>query len=118
MNLAAYDKVEQNITKTWINPRYNRIYSNELEHYSFYTFLKKYNKENDCFDYFLAMYNKPIKDNKNYNVIIDNDTVKLNLFSIINEPIFKNITNKTYINIEIVNKQPDGIIYKLNILDD
>ena len=63
MNLAAYDKVEQNITKTWINPRYNRIYSNELEHYSFYTFLKKYNKENDCFDYFLAMYNKPIKDN-------------------------------------------------------
>lgn len=118
MNLNAYDTITQKIdkTKTWINIENQQLFSREIPYRKYNTVSKRYNKEDNTYEYYIIMlddypldrpYTKTKKDNYG--------RIKLYLRSIWNEcfsPYFEKDTN---IDITHIEHTDDGDIYKINI---
>lgn len=116
MNLSAYDVIKQiNYLKTWVDPRYKRLYSRELPDYKFYSFAKKYNPDNNVTDFYIILHNNIDTDLIIHPVIIDKRVTKLYLKDIWNESPLRTITNIENIKLDIDdNTQDDCIIYKID----
>ena len=118
MNLNAYDNVKEELDKhkTWYSPKFRRLYSREIKFRMFYKFLKRWNENIKRNDYFLAisMYNN---DNKFYRTERDNyGRLKVNIpKELIEDSILNSMTVDANVDVKLVDAQPDGEVYQLNI---
>lgn len=116
MNLNAYDFMIPNFTTTWIVPENKKLYSNVIEYYPYYTFLKRYNRNNKSNDYYIAFSNKETTNCVWYKTYTTKShSIKIDLSPIWDNSNFKYIEDKQEINIEVDSKFDDGIVYFINI---
>ena len=115
MNLVAYDNVNAvNTNKDYIQVSYKRLLSSTIEYHDRYCILKRYNVKNDTYSYFVAVF-----DNKQDNVKDKflkrekNGFVKVYLTDIWNDLPDYITRNNCNINVELVESQNDGKVYKL-----
>lgn len=117
MNLIAYDLIIRNIdrTKSWVSIKEKRIYSSEIELYPCYTLAKRYNKEKDNYDYFIIVGNITKEDcsDRRYLTKDDHNRARITIKSIWKELGFDKEHDDFQIPIKVVEKQDDGIIYKI-----
>ena len=118
MNLNAYDNVKEELDKhkTWYSPKFRRLYSREIKFRMFYKFLKRWNETIKRNDYFLAV---SMNNTDGTFTIANKDNYSRSKFSIPKEVIEDSILNFVVedINVEVklVDAQPDGEVYQLNI---
>lgn len=118
MNLNAYDNVKEELDKhkTWYSPKFKRLYSREIKFRLFYKFVKRWNETIKRNDYFLALsiYNN---DNSFSRADIDNYN-RLKVYipkEVIEDSILNSIVEDTNVEVKLVDNQPDGEVYQLNI---
>lgn len=115
MNLVAYDKVNKFIPSSdYIQTNYKRLLSSTIEYHDRYCLLKRYNVDKDKYDFYVAVH-----DNKQENVkdkFLKKDSsgkVKIYLVDIWKElPEYITRANCN-IDVELVESQDDGKVYKL-----
>lgn len=116
INLNAYDKIEVNYNnKSWINPIYKKLYSNEIEFRNYYSFLERYNKQLNAYDYFVILSDVQYDDINWHSTIKKKNNIILNLQNIWNKAQFNKITRKEFISLNKVDSDKDSIIYYINI---
>lgn len=116
MNLNAYDPVETNCTKSWINPRYKRLYSKELEYHPYYAFYKRYNTKYKYYDYYIALLDEPVSDVEYHGLVRDNKgVVKIDLTPIWYNTSLKDLKETINVSLELKEKCIDGLLYYLDI---
>ena len=117
MKLNSYSIVEYNLfNSNYINPLYKRLYCNDIEYHKHYCFLKRFNTTENNTDYFIALFDSENNIAKCRQTVIKNGTVKIDLYSVWKELQLSNLNKITIVYLEEYDKQPDGIVYKLNIL--
>lgn len=118
MNLNAYDNVTRKLDKrkTWYSLKFKRLYSREIKFRMFYKFLQRWNETIKRNDYFLAvsMYNTDgtftIANKDNYS------RLKFSIpKEVIEDSILNTMTVDANIEVKLVDAQPDGEVYQLNI---
>ena len=116
MNLNLYEKVDINRNKTWVDPVYKNLYSKELEDFSIFTILKRYNPKDRCTDYFLCLTNNPDINHK-WDCVTKTKggTTKIRLFNFWNLLPFQNKRKEFDIVISKVEEDEEGVIYYLDI---
>ena len=108
MNLNAYDNVKEELDKhkTWYSPKFRM----------FYKFVKRWNETYKRDDYFLAI---STSNTDGRFSITNKDNYSRLKFSIpkevIEDSILNTMTVDTNVEVKLVDAQPDGEIYQLNI---
>ena len=116
MNLNAYDNVDESIiNKTWVNPRYRKLYSREIKYYPLYCLLKRYDNETKKDEYYVCLANYRDNEHDWHTTTKYNNSVKISLSEIWNKLDVRNATNITYIIATLVDEESDGIVYRLGI---
>lgn len=117
MNLNAYDIIEEEFKQgTWINPKFKRLYSTEINPRKYCIFLKKYNPSEETTEYYLALTDELPKDRIYHFVIYTKHNVlKINLKDIWDDTPFRNITEKTYLNYTLVEQDDTSEVYYLDV---
>ena len=114
MNLVAYDKVTKFVPgKDYIQCNYKRLLSSTIDYYDKYCLLKRFEDDNK-YNYYVAVFDNAQPNIKHKYLKRDNNGyVKVYLTDIWNElPSY--ITNDNCnINVELVETQDDGKVYKL-----
>lgn len=118
MNLAAYDGIKNiDYSKSWIDPRFRKLYSMEIPYYNFYSFLTRYNSNLKMNEYYIVMHNDINSELKIYPTISRRKVIKINLKDIWNR-LFITVPKTTMnITLEVDDIQEDCIIYFINILN-
>lgn len=114
MNLAAYDIVNTGIdrSKTWIDPRYNKLYSREIKNRrNFYTFSKNYNPSTDSYSIHLILLDNNIGKDKCLPIIDKVGVFKVNISRLLD--IISPINHPRNIDIIHSEHSDDGDIYEL-----
>lgn len=117
MNFSAYDIVNNNFTEgTWVNPNFKRLYSTKITPRRFCILLKKYSPNENAYNYYIALTDEK-KDNVKATLVVytKHKQIKLDIRDIWDCSSLKYIHEKSYINIELVEKSDNGEIYKLDI---
>lgn len=118
MNLNAYDNIKEELDKhkTWYSPKFRRLYSREIKFRIFYKFVKRWNETIKQNDYFLAISTNNT-DGKFYRTERDNyGRLKVSVpKEVIEDSILNSMTVDTNVEVKLVDAQPDGEIYQLNI---
>lgn len=118
MNLNAYDNINEKIdkTKTWIDVNKHLLLSREIKYRKYYLFTKRYNVELKVWDYFIVVTDNPIPDRIVFNTRLDDyGRVKLRLHELYKETNVSEFTKDVNINIEHIDSQEDGDIYKIDL---
>ena len=117
LNLNPYDKVENQFNnKTWINPKYKKLYSKEIEFKPYYSFLQRYNKNSNTYDYYVIFSNVQYDDiNWHSTTTNKNKAITINLSSIWNKSTLNRI--KTPESISLIKKEEDkdSVIYYIDV---
>lgn len=114
MNLAAYDKINDLSDKDYIQVSYKRLLSSTIEYYDKYCLLKRYNKKHDTYNYYVAVFNDKQEGLKHKFLRKDNTgRVIIYLTEIWNELPDYIKEKDCNIDIELVESQSDGKVYKL-----
>lgn len=118
MNLAAYDGIKNiDYSKSWIDPRFRKLYSMEIPYYNFYSFLTRYNDNLKMNEYYIVMHNDINSELKIYPTISRRKVIKINLKDIWNR-LFITVPKITMnVTLEVDDIQEDCIIYFINILN-
>lgn len=118
MNLNAYDNVKEELDKhkTWYSPKFRRLYSREIKFRMFYKFLKRWNEIIKRNDYFIAI-SMSNTDGKFYRAERDNySRLKFSIpKEVIEDSILNSIVEDANVEVKLVDNQPDGEVYQLNI---
>lgn len=116
MNLNIYEKVEINRTKTWVDPKYKKLYSREIENYSMFTILKRYNPKEKCTDYFLVV-SKTGDNEHRWDCVTTTRSgiVKINLVNYWHLLPFQFNQKEFELIIEKVEEDETGVVYYLDI---
>lgn len=116
MNLNAYDSVTPNFTTTWVVPNNRKLYSYTIPFHRYYTFLKRYNKNDKFYDFYIAFSNNQTKDKIWFNTYRTNsNAIKVDLKPIWNITNFYKLQYPQEIDIQLEDKSEDGAIYYFNI---
>ena len=108
MNLNAYDNIKEELDKhkTWYSPKFRM----------FYKFMKRWNETIKRNDYFLAISMNNVDGRFS---IANKDNYSRLKFSIpkevIEDSILNSMTVDANVDVKLVDAQPDGEIYQLNI---
>ena len=118
MNLNAYDNVKEELDKhkTWYSPKFKRLYSREIKFRMFYKFMKRWNETYKRDDYFIAI-STSNTDGK-FSIANRDNYSRLKVSvpkEVIEDSILNSITVDTNVEIKLVDAQPDGEVYQLNI---
>ena len=111
MNLNAYDNVIDKVdkTKTWIDVKKHLLLK-------WYVLSKRFNTENNCYDYFVILLDNPPQDRVAFNARLDDyGRVKIQLHEMYNETDLQHLTKDANINIKHVEHEEDGDVYQLEI---
>jgi hypothetical protein len=118
MNLNAYDNIKEELDKhkTWYSPKFRRLYSREIKFRTFYKFMKRWNETIKRNDYFLAI-SVSNTDGRFYRTERDNyGRLKVTIpKELIEGSILNSIVEDTNVELKLVDAQPDGEVYQLNI---
>lgn len=118
MNLSAYDEIHPKVDKklTWINVDRYQLLSREITHRMFNTLCKRYNREENDYDYFIILLDDKPSD-RNYAVTKFDDygRIKISLKPIWKEAYLDKYKHDVNISITRVEHTDDGDIYKLNL---
>ena len=115
MNLVAYDNVNNfKPKKDYIQISYKRLLSSTIEYHDRYCILKRYDVENNTYSYFVAVF-----DNKQDNIkdkFLKKD--KYGYVKVYLNDIWKDLPEyitraNCNIDVELVESQDDGKVYKL-----
>ena len=114
INLKLYDTIVDE-HKTWISPRYKKLYSKVIKYKPFYTILKRYNALDRCNDFYLVISENLASGYRWFSTIKNSSYIKLDL-----TPFWKEINKFTTkedieINIELDDKDEETEIYKLDM---
>ena len=118
MNLNAYDNVTRKLDKrkTWYSLKFKRLYSREIKFRMFYKFLQRWNETYKRNDYFLAVSMNNVDGRFS---ITNKDNYSRLKFSIpkevIEDSILNTMTVDANVEVKLVDAQPDGEVYQLNI---
>ena len=118
MNLNAYDNVTIKLDKrkTWYSLKFKRLYSREIKFRMFYKFLQRWNESIKRNDYVLAV---SMNNTDGRFSITNKDNYSRLKFSIpkevIEDSILNTMTVDANIEVKLVDAQPDGEVYQLNI---
>lgn len=116
MNLAAYDLMEPSLdNNSYIIPKYKRLYSSVIEYHRYYCFLYKHDNKSNSTDYFIALFDNEDKDSICRSTTLKGRTVKLDLFPIWEDLELNKLRKTTIVTMEEVNRQDDGVIYRLSV---
>lgn len=116
MNLNAYDILEPSFTEgTWVDPALERLYSTKIKYRTFYTFLKRYDTTIQSNVYYLMLTEDRVPKAKFYPVEKNNNIVKIYLKPIWDATALSSIKEKSYISVELIDKDENGEIYRLDI---
>lgn len=118
MNLNAYDVINPKIDKkkTWVDVNKQQLLSREIKYRQYVTISKRYNKENNNYEYFIILLDDYPQD-RTYNKTRKDDygRIKINLKSIWKESSLSYYTSDSNVNIDLVDSADDGDIYKLDV---
>lgn len=116
LNINAYDKIEVNYNnKSWINPIYKKLYSNEIEFRNYYAFLERYNNQINAYDYFVILSDVQFDDINWHSTVKRKNNITLSLQSIWNKANLNRIHQKEFISLSKVDSDKDSIVYYINI---
>ena len=116
VNLNIYDKVGASCDKTWIDPMYQCLYSREIEKYSAYTIVRRYNKSYKGYDYYLVLSNTPDNNHVWNSVFVTNDgIIKIRLSHIWNNLPYSKKNKQFDVPISQVDKDENEVVYYLDI---
>ena len=102
--------------KTWVNPKDKKLYSRELYYKPYYYLCKRYNNKFASYDYYVIMLDNKQDGKDIKKTYVDSyGRIKIDLFTIWNKTSLVYIEDKTNINIEVKEIQPDGVVYLLDI---
>lgn len=114
MNLSAYDiMTDINYKKSWIDPQFKKLYSYELPKYKYYSFLTKFNKDDNIEDLYIVLYDDEQEFIKNYQTEEKYNVTKYKLNDIW-KYFINTVLNKRNVNLILEEKQEDCIIYKFD----
>ena len=118
MNLNAYDNIKEELDKhkTWYSPKFRRLYSREIKFRMFYKFVKRWNETIKRDDYFLAI--STSNTDEKFSIANRDNYGRLKVSvpkEVIEDSILNSITLDTNVEVKLVDAQPDGEIYQLNI---
>lgn len=116
MILNAYDIITDKLdkTKSWIDVKSKKLYSREINYAPYYTIAKKYNIEENMYQYYIIM--SFIKDKKLKNTKIDDyGRIKLSLSIIWNDTYLKDLKTNENIVISLVERDEKNEVYLLNV---
>lgn len=118
MNLNAYDVINPKINKakTWVDVNKHQLLSREFKYRQYVTISKRYNKENNNYEYFIILLddypqNRPFSKTKRDNY----GRIKISLNSIWQESSLSYYNFDSNVNVDLVDSADDGDIYKLDI---
>ena len=118
MNLVAYDTINRiDYSKSWVDPRYRKLYSRELKYYNFYSFATRYNKHLERNEYYLILHNNINSNLKIYPLVIKNGIYKIKLNDIWNKLFYKEPKEVINIILEPDDIQEDCIVYYIDTLN-
>ncbi len=115
MNLSAYDKVNKFIPgNDYVQVNYKRLLSRTIEYHDRYCLLQNYSPTDNTYSYYVAVYDNKHKDVKDKFLKLDSSgRVKIYLIDIWDE-LPEYITRENVnIDVELVESQDDGKVYKL-----
>ena len=118
MNLNAYDNIIDKIdkTKTWIDVKKHLLLSREIKYRKYYTLSKRFNTENNCYDYFIILLDNPPQDRISFNTRLDDyGRIKIRLHELYNESDLRYFEKDSNITIKNVEHEEDGDVYQLEI---
>lgn len=118
MNLSAYDGINNKInkTKTWINVKKHILLSREIKYRKFYSFAKRYDKNNNCYNYYIILSDTPPDKLVSYFTKYDDyGRVKLRINEIYDNIVLNPVTENINISIKHIDEQEDGDIYEIII---
>lgn len=118
MNLNAYDNVIDKVdkTKTWIDVKKHLLLSREMKYRKWCVLSKRFNTENNCYDYFVILLDNPPQDRVAFNARLDDyGRVKIRLHEMYNETDLQYLTKDTNVTIKHVEHEEDGDVYQLEI---
>lgn len=117
INLNAYDIMESNITTgTWVNPYYRKLYSTELKHFTFYTFMKRYNIKFRRYDYFIVLSNDEIPNAVSRGVTTNKrGNIKLDVSTIWNTTSLAKLRKETIVSVELIDEDEESAVYYIDI---
>ena len=118
MNLSAYDAIYPKIDKqkTWIDVNHYQLLSREIKYRPYITICKRYNKEENDYEYFVVLLdNIPPERDYSKTKFDEYGRIKINLKSIWKETILQNIEHNCNINISHIEHTDDGDIYKIDL---
>ena len=115
MNFSAYDNVIKFVPKNnYIQVNYKRLLSLDIEYHDKYCLLKRFNEINNTYSYYVAVFDKEQSNIKHKFLKKDsNGYVKIYLIDIWNELPEYLIKENINIDVELVETQDDGKVYKL-----
>ena len=118
MNLNAYDNITEQVDKqkTWYNPKYHRLYSREIERHRNYNFFKRWNEQANRNDYFIAF--SDVLPDKDFRIVPTDNYGRIKLIvpkEVVEDSILYDTTKEVNVEIELVDVQVDGKVYRLNI---
>ena len=116
MNLSAYDKMEINSKEPYVSVEYKKLYLYDIEYKKYYSFLKRYNSEDDTMQIFVLLTNDKNNNIKYHSVCKKSDkTITIDLSYIwFNCDLYK-LKEMTNISFNKVDEQEDGDIYEIVI---
>lgn len=118
MNLNAYDDIKEKVdkTKTWVDIRKKTILSREIKYRPYVSLLKRYNTKCRVYEYYIALsLNRPL-DKTSSKPLKDNyGRVKIRVGQIWTETSLNELDKDNNIDIEFVEQQEDGEIYRLYV---
>ena len=118
MNLNTYDNVTRKLDKrkTWYPLKFKRLYSREIKFRMFYKFVKRWNETYKRDDYFIAV-SMTNTDGK-FSIANRDNYGRLKVSvpkEVIEDSILNSMTVDANVEVKLVDAQPDGEIYQLNI---
>ena len=118
MNLSAYDAIYPKVDKqkTWVDINRYQLLSREIKYRRYVTLCKRYNKEENDFEYFIVLLDDFPYDRDYTKVRLDDyGRIKVSLKSIWKETILNSFEHDCNITISHIEHTDDGDIYKLNL---
>ena len=117
MNLSAYDIIKSiRDMKTWVDIKAKRLNSVEIPFYTYYYIAKRYNPYYKVYTYYIILTNEKIDDPTPRCVYSPRKgLVRIDLTDIWHKSRLCSFKFNTEINVTIVDKQNDCIIYSLDM---
>lgn len=111
----AYDAIEKKHSKTYVDPKYKKLYTNEISIRKFYSFGKRYNPNTKENEFYLILSNDTTDDRNWHSITTRKGLYNFQLFPIWRDSNLNYLNEITDITLRKVDEDADTIVYYLDI---